>query len=97
MAKRGKNNYYAIVRSRDAPAIYSSWAIAQSKVNGYSNAIYEGFKTLNEAKSFMENNGCCNYEVWDDDVKGERAPKEGEVVYYAVARGRRSGVYEHYR
>ncbi|ESZ89452.1 hypothetical protein SBOR_10163 [Sclerotinia borealis F-4128] len=96
MAKHTKKNYYAIIKGRDAPAISSSWAVTHLKVSGYSNAKYKGFQTLNEAKSFMENNECYNYEFLDDGAEGERAPGKGEVAYYAVAAGRSPGVYEFY-
>ena len=46
--------YYA-VRNGKKVGIYKTWDEAKAQVMGYKNAIYKSFKTLQEAKDFMEN------------------------------------------
>ena len=46
--------YYA-VRNGKKVGIYETWDEAKGQVMGYKNAIYKSFKTLEEAKDFMEN------------------------------------------
>lgn len=46
--------YYAVRNGRQA-GIYETWDEAKVQVMGYKNAIYKSFKTLEEAKAFMEN------------------------------------------
>lgn len=48
--------YYAVKQGRK-PGIYQSWAECQEQVNGYPNAIFKGFSTLEEAEVFVNN---CN-------------------------------------
>lgn len=45
--------YYA-VRIGNKPGIYTSWPECEACVKGYPNAKYKSFKTLSEAKAFME-------------------------------------------
>lgn len=51
--------YYAVKQGRK-PGIYQSWAECQEQVNGYGNAIFKGFSTLEEAEVFVNN---CNSNV----------------------------------
>ena len=46
--------YYA-VRSGKKVGIFGTWDEAKDQVMGFKNAIYKSFKTLEEAKAFMEN------------------------------------------
>lgn len=46
--------YYAVKQGRK-PGIYKSWPECQEQVNGYGNAIFKGFSTLEEAETFMTN------------------------------------------
>ena len=44
--------YYAVRVGRQ-PGIYSSWDECKAQVNGYPNAKYKSFTTLEAAKQFM--------------------------------------------
>ena len=44
--------YYAVVKGRN-PGIYTSWQKAKKQIHKYSNAVYKGFKTKEEAEKFM--------------------------------------------
>ena len=45
--------YYAVKKGRN-PGIYESWDLCLKEVKGYSGAIYKSFKTLDQAKNFMD-------------------------------------------
>lgn len=47
--------YYAVKNGLN-PGIYLDWETCKKQINGFSNAIYKKFNTLEEAKLFMENN-----------------------------------------
>lgn len=65
--------YYA-VRNGKKPGIYETWDEAKSQVIGYKNAIYKSFKTLDEAKSFMDKK--------EKDKVSSKEIKEDECVVY---------------
>lgn len=44
--------YYA-VRVGRVPGVYDTWPECQEQVNGYSSAVYKGFKTRKEAENFL--------------------------------------------
>ncbi|WP_297280960.1 ribonuclease H family protein [uncultured Anaerococcus sp.] len=45
--------YYAVKKGRN-PGIYTSWDSCLEEVKGYSGAIYKSFKSLDDAKDFMD-------------------------------------------
>ena len=45
--------YYAVKKGRN-PGIYESWDSCLKEVKGYSGAIYKSFKSLDDAKDFMD-------------------------------------------
>lgn len=47
------SKFYAVRKGRKE-GIYFSWAECSAQINGYSGAEYKSFKTLEEAKSFLE-------------------------------------------
>lgn len=47
-----KKNYYA-VRVGKVPGIFTNWDEAKDSVSGYPNAEYKGFKTQEEAESYL--------------------------------------------
>ncbi len=54
---RTKKKFYAVVRGRN-PGIYTEWFGdngAEVQVNGFSGPVFKGFRTLAEAKTWMEN------------------------------------------
>jgi ribonuclease HI len=48
------SKYYAIAVGRK-PGIYKTWGETESLVKGYPNAKYKSFKTLSEAKQYIDN------------------------------------------
>jgi ribonuclease HI len=46
--------YYA-VRSGRQPGIYRTWAECKAQVDGYANAQYKGFTSLDEAEAYLGN------------------------------------------
>ncbi|KAH8682493.1 hypothetical protein BX600DRAFT_45722 [Xylariales sp. PMI_506] len=58
MAKK----FYCVIQGRaPAPAICSSWDLTKSLVNGFSNAEYVGFITLDDATAHMRDRGHHQY------------------------------------
>lgn len=51
--------YYAIAKGHN-PGIYNNWATANENVKGFSGAIYEGFKTMDEAQSYLDKYNTLN-------------------------------------
>lgn len=50
-----KMKYYAVKNGLN-PGIYLDWEACKKQINGFSNAIYKKFNTLEEAEFFMESN-----------------------------------------
>jgi ribonuclease HI len=48
-----KKRFYA-VRNGRTPGIYKSWKECEAQVRGFSNAEFEGFLTLSEAKDYLK-------------------------------------------
>jgi ATP-dependent DNA helicase PIF1 len=46
--------YYAVAKGHN-PGIYSDWTTTNENVKGFSGAIYEGFKTYDEAQQYIDN------------------------------------------
>ncbi|CZT11998.1 uncharacterized protein RAG0_15996 [Rhynchosporium agropyri] len=97
MAKHKRKNYYAVVEGRIATAICASWGITNALVSGYSNNKQRGFSTYKEAASYLQERGHLNYRFFRGSTEGERAPRKGEPLWYAVANGGQVGVYEYYQ
>ena len=51
--------YYAVAKGHN-PGIYDTWATANENVKGFSGAIYEGFKTMVEAQSYLDKYNTLN-------------------------------------
>src|SRR5262245_40616319 len=54
--KSSKSAYY-VVRSGHKPGIYRSWEECRQQVEGYSNAEYKRFKSLDDAQHYASGNG----------------------------------------
>jgi ATP-dependent DNA helicase PIF1 len=50
-----KKMYYAVAVGHN-PGIYTDWSTANENVKGYSGAVYEKFKTLEEAEEYIQKN-----------------------------------------
>ena len=55
MSTRKKYHYYAVATGYRR-GIYRLWDNAKKQVRGYSGAVYQGCKTLREAKEFLRDN-----------------------------------------
>ncbi len=74
---KGKNNFY-VVWVGNKPGIYKSWKECQVQINGYSNAKYKGFKTI-EAANDAYKEGYKDY--WGNDViENTLTNKELELI-----------------
>ena len=47
------NSYYAVARGHN-PGIYTEWSIANENVKGFPGAVYEKFKTTEEAQQYID-------------------------------------------
>jgi uracil-DNA glycosylase len=47
-----KTKYYAIIKGHN-PGIYTDWATTNENVKGFAGAIYESFKTMEEAQEYL--------------------------------------------
>jgi ATP-dependent DNA helicase PIF1 len=48
-----KSNYYAVAKGHN-PGIYTNWTTTSENVKGFSGAVYEGFKTMEEAQQYLD-------------------------------------------
>lgn len=58
MAKR-KSNFYAVKVGKQ-PGIYKTWDECKEQVNGFSGAVYKGFRTKKEAEEFLSGKSAVN-------------------------------------
>lgn len=65
-------------------------------VDGYKGNKYEGFKTLENAKAYMQENDISNYDMVGELGQFDLAVKMRDRRYYAVANGLETGIYESY-
>ena len=50
-----KKKYYCVIKGR-VPGIYQNWEDCKAQVNGYKGAKYKGFKTIQGAEQYIEEN-----------------------------------------
>jgi viroplasmin and RNaseH domain-containing protein len=69
-------------------------AVACAFTNGYKGNKHKGFKSLEDAKSYMEEHDIIDYCVISnlEELRLETMP--GNRFYYAVANGQDNGIYE---
>lgn len=69
------------------------------RVTGYKHhkkRIFQGFFTFREAEEFMSQEGIKDYDLDIASPNENTCPMQGNSAYYAVAYGRRSGIYKYY-
>ena len=54
-----KTKYYAIIKGHN-PGIYTDWATTNENVKGFAGAIYESFKTMEEAQEYIDKYNSSN-------------------------------------
>ncbi|MCR1953463.1 ribonuclease H family protein [Clostridioides mangenotii] len=57
------------VRSGRKTGIFSSWDECKEQVSGYKGAEYKGFKTIEEAKDYINGTNNKNFEIDDNTVE----------------------------
>lgn len=50
-----KKQYYVVLVGR-TPGIYTNWESCKAQVNGYKGAKFKGFKNMEEAQQYIEEN-----------------------------------------
>lgn len=75
-------NFYA-VRKGLVPGIYDNWPECQLNINGYPGAEYKGFKTKEEAESFMAGESLI-FQPKSNDISGALKPKDLGFPYAFV-------------
>ena len=50
-----KKQYYVVIKGR-TPGIYQNWEDCKAQVNGFKGAKYKGFKSIQEAQQYIEEN-----------------------------------------
>ena len=48
-----KSNYYAVAKGHN-PGIYTNWTTTSENVKCFSGAVYDGFKTMEEAQQYLD-------------------------------------------
>ena len=61
-----KQKYYAVVKGRE-PGIYTTWDACQKQINGYANAVYKSFLTIEEAEKYIDSQKTgSKYDVYSE-------------------------------
>lgn len=55
--------------------------MANALISGYQNNLYKGFRKLDDAISYLEDEGHRNYKFLSGSFGGERAPEKGDPLY----------------
>jgi viroplasmin and RNaseH domain-containing protein len=66
-------------------------------VSGSKDNKYKGFRALQEARTYMKENGISEYQVIDDLGELNLHSKLSQRSYYAVANGREKGIYKFFQ
>jgi len=77
-----KKNFYAVSAGRNI-GIYKTWSECQAQVNGYKNAKFKGFPTLEEAQKFLGlSHEFAMVETGPPQQPGKakRAPEQAELL-----------------
>ncbi|KAK3385972.1 hypothetical protein B0H63DRAFT_449970 [Podospora didyma] len=65
-----KEGYYAVARGR-RPGVYTSWAVTQPLIAGFSNAAYGKFSTREAADQFILDHGFTSMSIGTQQVDPE--------------------------
>ncbi|KAL3421822.1 hypothetical protein PVAG01_05978 [Phlyctema vagabunda] len=94
--RRQNMEYYAVIRGRiDEPTIFSSWGDAHPRVTGCSS-VHKAFLTLEDALGYMKRNGVTAPKVVIKEGAGSTTPVRDSQAFYAVAHGRKPGIYPYW-
>jgi viroplasmin and RNaseH domain-containing protein len=73
--------------------LITSRAKACALTSSYPGSLHKGFPSYEEAEAYMLEHGCNNFFV-DHELPSDR--KRSREKYYAVAHGRKNGVFDVY-
>ena len=62
-----KTKYYAIIKGHN-PGIYTDWATTNENIKGFAGAIYESFKTMEEAQEYIDKYNSSNSSNPEPDI-----------------------------
>ncbi|KAG9235622.1 hypothetical protein BJ875DRAFT_503914 [Amylocarpus encephaloides] len=94
--RRPNMEYYAVVSGRiDEPTIFSSWGDAHPRVTGCSS-VHKAFVALEDAREYTKSKGVKEPKEVIKDGAGETTPPRGSQAFYAVAHGRKPGIYPYW-
>ncbi|KAL3479393.1 hypothetical protein BJX99DRAFT_222551 [Aspergillus californicus] len=93
-----QSNYYVVYKGRvNSPTIFSSWAQVHPRVTGYNGADHQGFDTLQDARSSLQERGFSEFSAVVESNSRSTTSTRRPKKFYAVAYGRTTGVFEDYR
>ncbi|KAL2861013.1 RNase H1/viroplasmin domain-containing protein, partial [Aspergillus lucknowensis] len=81
----------------NGPTIFSSWAQVHPRVTGCKGAHHQGFDTLEDARSSLQDRGSSEFSADVLSNSTSATSTRGPKNFYAVAYGRTSGIFEDYR
>ncbi|TRX89302.1 hypothetical protein FHL15_009739 [Xylaria flabelliformis] len=95
---KNEKNFYVIIQGRVSPAVTQSWAVAHPLVNKFPNNKHQSCSTFEEARSILEQHGWTS--LWflegPTDKDSLNLDLADANVTYAVANGRKIGVFSTY-
>lgn len=75
-----KKKYYAVKKGK-IEGIFDSWPECQKQIKGVSGAIYKGFATLEEAESYLSEDGNSTVEKQDTVCKGNEDERMDPIFH----------------
>ena len=89
-----KQTYYAVAAGT-IPGVYESWNEAQKQISGYSGFVLKKFHDQAAAHHFIQTcqQGIPRNEAQQQQKVAEAVPSSAHSAYYAVAVGKRPGIY----
>ncbi|ORY62589.1 uncharacterized protein BCR38DRAFT_439164 [Pseudomassariella vexata] len=94
MVTHKDKHFYAVAYGRTYPLIAQSWADTWNLVSGCPGNKYRGFSTFQEAKEYLNCNGCTTFHFYEGMSDGPKPPPRSRD--YTVGNGRQTGIYTSY-
>jgi len=73
-----KKKYYAVAKGRKT-GIFTSWDDCKKQVNGFSGAIFKSFKSIQDAKEFLQKHSNSNTENGNSNFNKKRKIEELKI------------------
>ncbi len=68
MAQKKKKSFYAVKAGR-IPGIYRTWDDCKAQIDGFPNAVFQGFYTEAEAQAFLQKSEDAIHQQWTENKK----------------------------